>query len=303
MLTPEQLAERRNYIGGSEAAAALGLSRWTSPLKLWALKTGQIPEDDLSDNQAVEMGNELEETVCRIFTKRTGKKVARVNETLIHPSYGFIRANIDRRVVGEDSILEAKTCSAWRAREFEGEELPAEYILQVMHYLAVTNKNVAYIAVLIGGQDFRWKAITRDDKIIADMLRREVHFWREFVEKKIMPTTIKKEDADTLYQLFPVSEDKEIELDDEANIALDTLEAYKADRKVLDGNIDRIENEVKVMLKDAAIGKTDRWKVSWKSQVQKRLDSAKLKETKPEIFEQFVKNVGSRVFRTSVLEG
>lgn len=303
MLTPEQLAERRNYIGGSEAAAALGLSRWTSPLKLWALKTGQIPEDDLSDNQAVEMGNELEETVCRIFTKRTGKKVARVNETLIHPSYDFIRANIDRRVVGEDSILEAKTCSAWRAREFEGEELPAEYILQVMHYLAVTNKNVAYIAVLIGGQDFRWKAITRDDKIIADMLRREVHFWREFVEKKIMPTTIKKEDADTLYQLFPVSEDKEIELDDEANIALDTLEAYKADRKVLDGNIDRIENEVKVMLKDAAIGKTDRWKVSWKSQVQKRLDSAKLKETKPEIFEQFVKNVGSRVFRTSVLEG
>ena len=28
--------ERRAYLGGSDAAAALGLSRWKSPLRLWA---------------------------------------------------------------------------------------------------------------------------------------------------------------------------------------------------------------------------------------------------------------------------
>ena len=33
----------------------------------------------------------------------TGKKLERVNQTLIHPKYNFLRANIDRKVVGENA--------------------------------------------------------------------------------------------------------------------------------------------------------------------------------------------------------
>lgn len=299
-ITETQRDDRVNYIGGSDIAGVLGLSRWMSPLKIWAQKTKQIPADDLSDSQAVELGNELEDVVCRLFTKRTGKKVYRVNETLFHPNYPFIGANIDRRVVGEDAIFEAKTCSAWRAKEFDGEELPVEYILQVLHYLAVSGKSVGYLGVLIGGQDFRWRSIQRDDKVIQDMLRKAVHFWKNFVETKEMPSQITKNDAETLYGLFPVGDESApIELTDQANIILENLDAYKADLRVLEGNIDRSENELKAMLGDNAVGLTEKYRVTWKNQIQKRVDTKRLKEELPDVSEKYSKTIESRVLRVS----
>ncbi|MFA5089329.1 MAG: YqaJ viral recombinase family protein, partial [Candidatus Omnitrophota bacterium] len=165
VITEQQLAERVNYLGGSDCAKILGLSRWGTPLSTFMAKV--YPNRDDSENciggknEASYWGNELEEKVCEAFTKVTGKKVARVNQTLKHPEHDFIRANIDRRVVGEDAILEAKTCSAYKAQDWVDDEIPEEYILQLQHYLAVTGNEVAYIAVLIGGQKFLWKRVER----------------------------------------------------------------------------------------------------------------------------------------------
>lgn len=35
--------------------------------------------------------------------------------------------------------------------------IPAEYMLQIQHYMAVTGYKGTYIAVLIGGNTFKWK--------------------------------------------------------------------------------------------------------------------------------------------------
>ena len=135
------IEKRKEYIGGSDCAGVLGLSRWTTPLKIWAVKTGQIVPEDISQKIAVKLGNKLEQTVCELFTEQTGLKVRRVNETLFHKDYNFIGANIDRKIEGQDVILEAKTCSAFKAKEWGEDEIPAEYLLQCYHYLAVRFKD------------------------------------------------------------------------------------------------------------------------------------------------------------------
>jgi len=150
--------DRTKFIGGSDIAAVMGMSRWVTPLQLWSEKTGKIEPKDLSDNEAVEMGTELEETVARIFTKRTGKKVRRAPKNYTHPDNDFIRCQVDRLVEGTDELLECKTASAWKEKEWEGEEIPAEYILQVQWQLGITGRKVGHIAVLIGGQKFLYKA-------------------------------------------------------------------------------------------------------------------------------------------------
>ena len=58
-------------------------------------------------------------------------------------------------------IFEAKTVSAFKAGEWE-DGIPDEYYLQVQHYMAVTGYQGAYVAALIGGNNFRWKLIHRD---------------------------------------------------------------------------------------------------------------------------------------------
>jgi putative phage-type endonuclease len=303
MLTKEQVEERTAYIGSSDAAAVLGMSRWSTPIRVWAEKTGQLPVEDISNHLAVEVGNELEELVCKLFTKRTGKEVRRVNETLIHPKYPFIRTNIDRRVVAEDAVLEAKTASAWKAKEWSGEDIPQEYIIQVFHQLAVTGKEKGYIAVLIGGNmDFVWKEIHRDEKIIADIVRREVAFWNDFVVPKKMPLQVTRNDADTLFGLFPEGgEEEEIELGDEANALADELEAMGKDAYALEGQIEKTRNALRVLLKDHAVGKTDRWRITWKNQSRTGLDTKKLKKEKPEVCARFSTTTKSRVLRISSL--
>lgn len=296
-----KLEERVKYIGGSEAAGIMGLSRWQTPLSIWAVKTGQIVVED-EDSLPKKLGKRLEEVVAELFTEATGKRVNRVNETLFHPQFPYLAANIDRRVVGEDAGLECKTASAWKAREWEGEEIPHEYILQCYHYLAVTGKKRWYLAVLIGNQDFKWKVIERDETIIANLVKREVAFWNDFVLTETMPTTITKRDADTLDSLFPQAEEKEVELGDDANILIENLDAYKKDYKNLEGLIDLHENQLKALLGTAASGRTKLNKVYWVNSKTTRLDAKAIEKDLPDVHAKYYKSKPIRRFNYCALK-
>lgn len=73
----EWKALRSRYIGGSDAAAVVGMNAYVSPYSLWAEKTGSLP--GFSGNLATEVGAYLEEFVARKFSEITGKKVRRAN--------------------------------------------------------------------------------------------------------------------------------------------------------------------------------------------------------------------------------
>ena len=45
------LVARRHSLGGSDAAAVMGLNPYKSPFALWAEKTGMVPEPDISLSQ------------------------------------------------------------------------------------------------------------------------------------------------------------------------------------------------------------------------------------------------------------
>lgn len=295
---PSLIEDRTTGIGGSDAAAVCGLSRWKTPLSLWAEKTGQVITND-EPSLAKTLGTRLEEVVAELFTQETGKKVARVNERIVHPKYPFIHGRIDRRIILEDAILECKTVSAWKAKEWEGEEIPHEYILQCYHYLMLNSKwKRAYLAVLIGNQDFKYKVIERDDKVQGDLLAKEIDFWERFVIPKVMPAGISSKDAETLYTLYPVAvSGSETELSDEINQLIESRSAMIQDIKSLEAQIDKAENEIKAALKDRELGRSAQWVVTWKNQITRRIDQGLFKEKRPDLYEQFLKEVPSRVLR------
>src|SRR3990167_8887427 len=266
MFTEEEMKARRNYIGASEAAEVLGLSRWGTPLSIWADKTGKLnkPQEEKLHQW---LGTELEEVVAKRFMFETGKKVHRVNEAFVHSKYPFLRAHIDRKVEGENAILQCKTVTPYKAKEWDGEDVPHEYIVQELHELACSGYDRAYIAVLIGNQDFKIKILDRDDKLIDEVIKKEAHFWNTFIIPDVMPVQITKNDSDTLYDVFPLEQEgKEIELDDTTNRLVESLQGLKQDAKVLEGQIDKTENEIKALLKDCEVGKSGLWQVTWKAQ-------------------------------------
>ncbi len=303
MLTEQQIIKRKTYIGGGDAAPILGLSRWQTQLETWAIKTGKVIPEDISDKLAVKLGNKLEDTVAELFTEATGKKVRRVNETQFHSEHDCLGANIDRRVVGEDAILECKTCSAWKAKEWQGEEIPQEYILQVIHYLAVTGAKYGYIAVLIGNSEFKWQMITRDESLIKDLIAKELKFWNEFVLTDTMPMQIQAADSDVLYSLFPVADpNKDIILPDEATALVESVEAYSADLKALEAQLEEAKNKLKAMLGESESAQAGQYRITWKNQNTQRLDTSRLKEEQLSIYQAYLNKTTTRVLRYSKKE-
>lgn len=172
----EWLAIRKQYIGGSDAGAIVGMNPYKSAYALWAEKTGKVAE--FEGNITTEVGAYLEELIARMFEHETGKKVRRCNFTLVNDAYPWAEANVDRMVVGEDAILEIKaTNSPPNMRLIKGGEFPDMWYCQMTHYLAVTGKAKAYLAVLVNCREFKIFELERDEEEIASLMAAESRFW------------------------------------------------------------------------------------------------------------------------------
>jgi putative phage-type endonuclease len=202
------LAVRRTGIGGSDAAAAVGLNPYMSALELWLDKTGRadgLPRPDPADTTSpTYWGTLLEPIVAAVYTQQTGNRVRKVNAVLRHPTIPFMLANLDREIVGarDVSILECKTAGEFGARLWR-EGVPEYVQIQVQHQLAVTGKQAAHVAVLLCGQALEVFRIERDDALIARLIELEARFWH-YVETDTPPLPDGSESADrALRHLYP----------------------------------------------------------------------------------------------------
>lgn len=302
-LTEKQIEERVNYLGGSDASGILGLSRYKTPLSVWAIKTGAILPQDISEEMPVKLGNMLEEAVCKLFEEETGKVLLPAKDTLFHPKYPFIGGNLDRLVQGERAFFEAKTTNSYKQSEWENadDEIPVEYIMQCYHYLIVTGLDRAYIGCLIGNRKFVWRTIERNEQVLAGILAKEINFWNNFVVPKVMPMQISSEDSGVLYSLFPqAAPESIIELDDDAQKIAESLDSMQADYKVLEKEIDKQKNELRARLKTYDTGLTAKYKITWRNQKERRLNAELLKKEEPGIYEKYSPEKEKRVLRLSV---
>lgn len=294
----EWLENRRKGIGGSDVGAILGLNKWRSPYQLWLDKTGQLPVTEDETNEFAYWGNVLEDVVAKEFARRTGKKVRRANQVFEHKDYPFLRANVDRMIVGEDAILECKTTSEWNSKEWEDDEIPVSYLLQVQHYLNVLDKDKGYIAALIGGNKFVWKEVKRDQELIDIMQAKLVDFW----EKNVLGNVAPEIDGSATTTSFindyynAAYSDNTIELDID-ELASEIAET-KAVIKQLQEQVNEQENKIKYQLGEgkADVGISNQWIVTWKQVTTNRVDSKKLKADYPEIYEQCIKQSTSKRF-------
>lgn len=293
------LQERQKGIGGSDAAVVLGLSKWKTPFELYLEKSGLvIPEEIQSD--AAYFGTQLEDLVAKEFEKRSGKKVRRKNEILRHPEHEFILGNVDRMIVGEKAILECKTTSAYNAKEWESDEIPETYIVQIQHYLGVLGPEYkkGYFAVLIGGNKFLWKEIERDDELIEIIFEKEIEFWNHHVLANTPPALDGSSAAEQyLKQRYEKAEKgKSVDFGSEYKGKIDSYLQLKNSIKSLEDQMKEIENQIKNEMKEAEVGFVLNYQTEWKTINSNRVDTKKLKEQFPNIYSQVVKESSYRKF-------
>ena len=292
---------RQQGIGSSDAAVAIGLSPYKSPLSLWLEKTQRKAPDDLSEKEAVIWGTVLEPVLASVYAERTGKKVRRVNAVLQHTDYPFMLANLDREVLDltGNGVLEIKTAGYHSAPQWE-EGVPIAYQCQVLHQLAVTGHAWADVAVLIGGQDFRIYRINRDDDKIADLIQREARFWQCVTDDQ-QPEPDGSDDAGQALQwLFPRDNGQTIDLSESAeyNALFSELLYLRQSKEETERQESQIKQRLQVALGSATAAVFQHGRISWRKAKDRLVpDLDKLTLEHPEIIQQYGKSVlGSRRF-------
>lgn len=294
----EWLAYRKKGIGGSDASIVCGMNRYKSPVELWMEKTDQLPYQEAGE--AAYWGTQLEALVRTEFTRRTGMEVNLVPYLLQSEEHSFMKANLDGICEHPEygpCIFEAKTASAYKCGEWEEDSLPDEYLLQIQHYMAVTGYRGAYIAVLIGGNTFRWKFVERDEELITMLIQLETNFWNH-VESSV-PPPLDGTDASVkfLTERFPDSIPKsQIRLPDTASplimqyeTACEKVEQYTMQKQ-------EAENLLKQMMGENEIGSIASKRIIWKSMSQERLDSKTLKAEHPVLYKKYANKTSFRRF-------
>ena len=301
------LAVRKQGIGSSDAGAAVGLNPYKSQLELWLEKTGRdttLPKADPHDEESpMYWGNVLEPIVAWHYSKRTKNKVRRINAVLQHPNpdMSWMLANIDREVIGADDvqILECKTAGINGARLWK-EGVPEYVELQVMHQLAVTGKQAADVAVLLGGQHLEIHRIERDEQMIARLIELERKFWT-YVETDTPPPADGSASAEAALRcLYPEDNGQTVDFSGHAGLAEAYLELKAVRRSI--GEKETREAQLKQMLQQA-IGEATRAEfsngyISWKkSKGSTVLDVERLLKEKPYLQVRYAKTKeGSRRF-------
>jgi putative phage-type endonuclease len=218
-LTPEQYAERQKVIGGSEVASLFGLG-YKTKLELWLEKAGEI-EPEGPNNEAIERGVFMEDSIARWAAHRTGYKLQKVKDHLVHPQNSGWGANLDYRVLDDprgSAPCEIKSVNyfagkrAWVLARGE-EEAPPHIELQLHHQMGAMQAPWGVIAADVGGQliivEREW------DDHFQERIGEEIDEFWESIRKGEPPEPSLENDLNTLKRLYPeATPDKVYTLDE-----------------------------------------------------------------------------------------
>ncbi len=202
----EWLLARGKRIGGSDAAAVVGMNPWITNVKLWRIKTGKLIPDEIKDNPLVEYGQKAEGLLRDLFQLDHPDMILvyEPNNLWTNSRYPWAHASLDGWLYDSKhnlGILEIKTATisgAAQAAKWK-DRVPDNYYCQILHYMAVTGAEFAILkAQLKYHQDdggltirtlhyrFEWTDVQRD---IEYLMQAEERFW-EHVQTDTEPALI-----------------------------------------------------------------------------------------------------------------
>ena len=201
------------------------------------------------------------------------------------------------------------TKQQWKAGYFErgksglgrGLSRPAVVTQQggsfLLYYMAVTGYAGAYIAVLIGGNTFKWKFVERDEELISMLIELETAFWNHVQDGTPPPLDGSDASARFLVERFHDSiPTSHITLPDTAADLLAQYNEACEQLEIVTEQKQKAENLLKEMMGETEVGTAGDRIITWKSVSQERLDSKTLRVEHPALCKKYTNKTSYRRF-------
>ena len=148
----EEWLLHRTGIGGSDAAAIMGMNPYMSNQDLWEIKTGRRRQEDISDKPYVIYGIKAEDHLRELFKLDFPELTVDYaeNNMFFNLRYPWAHASLDGWLTdpnGRRGILEIKTSEILKSMQKEKwyDQIPDNYYIQLLHYLLITDADFAVL--------------------------------------------------------------------------------------------------------------------------------------------------------------
>lgn len=330
MLTGEQLLIRKTGLGGSDAAAIVGLSPYATPLDIYRDKTSERVKQT---TEPMQRGHALEPFVKSLFELKTGWRVEERSTTQRHGDYPFMLAHLDGVLPSEQALVEFKT-ALYTSKTFEEwgqpgtDEIPKHYLIQVAHYASVMNVETVYLGVLFGDDklfkayqslyalaletgkplsahelenlrcDLRVYVYKRHADLTRKLIQKERAFWFDHVQKN-QPPAPQAGCVEDLLQAYPTATSRSVILSEAEIIKVQRLAAIKQQLKELEQQEQVAKAEVLGLFGEASllVDGSQTPLASWKNKTMTRFDKTRLAQQYPELWSLFSQTTTTRELR------
>ena len=302
-------ADRSKFLGGSDAAAVIGVSPWNTPVELWMKKTGRAPAEviDRVRQKIFDRGHKLEPfirdmVIDKLRDRGHTVELIACNQRYVDPEFPFLSCEIDFELLldGEHINCDAKSVTGFARKKWgeeDSEDVPIEYAAQFMFGLMVTpgDRRRCLVAALRSFDDVDIFWTLRDDETIAAMRPKLVSFWVDHVQADVPPDPNTFTD---IKALFPNDNGLAIEASQDIADKVSQLREVKARIKEFVEAEEALTFEVAEYISPHSRLTLGGLEIAtWKGQNDTRLDTAAFKAAHPELFQQFTRTKTIRVLR------
>ena len=294
------LEARRQGVGGSDIGHLFSLEPYGCQRYLWYDKRNQDPDYPRKEGGVLDRGIALEPAIAEQFTKDYGLKVRNVNQIKQHKSEKWALANLDRKVEGENILLECKTAGREIYHRIKRDGIPEHYIMQIQQYLWITGYDKAILAMLwADGWNFLYEEIESNPDIhnlIKDTGR---HFWNMVTEGS-PPDRLEPSDKRCSSCIFRTT--------CQGQALLDKMEAYDGEIKDLSEQLDPLMDDlisiesviseakgvkegidllIKGFMANIPVADCTGFRLHYRAHERRSVQSTKLKKEQPKIYDKY----------------
>lgn len=220
--SPEWHEARRHGLGGSEIAAVLGLSPYESRFTLHHRKAGLAGPQE--ENNEMEWGKRLEPVIADKWADEHPDVTLERTGVWCHPDRPWQICSPDRFIIrsGSDTpdLLEIKTARVDVGWGAEGtDEVPPHIRVQCLWQADTFDRPRTFVAVLIGGCDYREYVIERDEAECAELRAAAVEFLDGLAEGRLPDIDAHSATYTLIRELHPEIEPVEVPLETDLAVA------------------------------------------------------------------------------------
>ncbi len=300
---------RRGYLGGTDIAAVVGVSPWASPLSVYMDKV-QPQDAPERDSLPMRRGLALERFIAEEFVREHPEFVFYHPAPIVRTDWGFpAGASIDFMLAAVDkprtpvALMDSKCAFGFRSSKLwseADEDLPDHYFVQLQWYMAIAELPIGYGVADTGGDKLTVVEVHADELTQARLIQAGRDFWtRHVVASEPPKPTGHKADSEALAHMWPETiPDPPLEITDvETQNVLGDYLSHSFKAKEHAEKADAAKQKLQAVMGEretAIVG--NMWRLSWKQQTRKTIDTKALRKELPQVADEYTRETTSRVF-------